>query len=293
MRPKSRAAVTRTYRLVSRPPAPEDLVVLDEGVVLPRFEVEYSEQAAAEASRWLDRFPDWLEVADKEVLDVGCGPGDLCLEAARRGSRKVVGVEVAQDRVSLARAKLRRADRDLAVDIRLFGGDLQELDGELFDLVLSKDSFEHYGALPGTPSAEQMVHAMAERLRDGGLLVIGFGPFWKAPFGGHIDVKLPWAHLLFPESVIFEEFRRARPAGKTARTFEEGVGVNRMTVRRFDEVMRASRLDPLHLEYNVTHNRLAVLMNGLRRLPTLGEYFTQNAYGVWRRPPGWCRPEGA
>jgi len=54
---------------------------------------------------------------------------------------------------------------------------------------------------------------MKQYLKQDGLLVIGFSPLWKAPYGGHIRfmTKLPWAHLIFPEEVIMAERRRFRP----------------------------------------------------------------------------------
>ena len=261
--------------------------MVEGGVMVPRFEAHYSADAPRQASRWVERFPGWLDLADKTVLDVGCGPGDLALEVARRGARRVLGVEVEADRIRIADAKLAGAGTALPVEFRCYSGDLDDLEDERFDLVLSKDSFEHYGALPGSPSPEAMVDAMAGRLVDGGLLVIGFGPLWKAPYGGHIDTKLPWAHLVFAERIVFDEFRRVRPAGKTARTYEEGVGVNRMTVGRFRRIMERSGLEQLHLAFNVTQDRRGRVMDVLRRLPGLEEFFTQNAYGVWRRPRDW------
>ncbi len=132
-----------------------------------------------------------------------------------------------------------------------------------------------------------MVRDMAERLVDGGLLAIGFGPLWKAPYGGHIDVRVPWVHLVFPEEVIFDEFRRTRPPGYTARTFEEGTGVNRMTLARFRAVMEASGLEQRRLDTNVGTSRAFKGMRAIQRVPGLREYGTQNAYGIWRRPAGW------
>jgi SAM-dependent methyltransferase len=278
---------TRAYRAVSDPPAPEDMVEIEPGVEVPRFVLERSEATPAEARRWFERQPAWLDLAGKSVLDVGCGHGDLCLEAARRGAGRVLGVDIAVEDIKLANRKLREEPGDPPVEFRAYEGSLEELGDERFDLVLSKDSFEHYGAFPGSPSPAQMVREMAGRLVEGGLLVIGFGPLWKAPFGGHIDSRFPWAHLIFPEEVIFDEFRRVRPPGKTARTFEEGTGVNRMTFAHFQEVMGASGLEQLDMRSNVGTTRQFKAMRALQRMPGLSEYGTQNVYGVWRRPPGW------
>ena len=40
------------------------------------------------------------------VLDVGCGAGVYCVEAVRRGARKVTGIDVSQEMITRARARL-------------------------------------------------------------------------------------------------------------------------------------------------------------------------------------------
>jgi cyclopropane fatty-acyl-phospholipid synthase-like methyltransferase len=42
---------------------------------------------------------------DKTVLDVGCGSGPYCVEAARRGSRKVLGLDMALNMIDLGRQR--------------------------------------------------------------------------------------------------------------------------------------------------------------------------------------------
>jgi hypothetical protein len=89
-------------------------------------------------------------------------------------------------------------------------------------MILSKDSFEHYD------DPEHFITTIAERLNPGGELVIGFGPLWKSPTGGHINymTPLPWAHLLFSENVIMAERRRFRPQENARRWSEVRGGLN-------------------------------------------------------------------
>jgi SAM-dependent methyltransferase len=277
------------YRWVAIPPAAEDPVEVEDGITIARYLVGDRDLATREALTFLERLPEQLELSGRSVLDVGCGTGELCFELARRGAGRVLGVDLG-DAIKLAIAARHGMDAELPVEFRRYGGDLREIGDERFDVVVSKDCFEHYGAVAGSPDAERMVCDMGERLVDGGLLVIGFGPLWKAPLGGHLGVRVPWAHLIFPEDVIFDEFRRVRPPGKSARTFEEGTLVNRMTLERFRRLMDDSGLQPVAVRTNVSRNRVVAGLRVLARFPPLEEYCTQNVYGIWRRPEGWSSP---
>lgn len=287
MRPRIKALVARAYRPTTIPPRGDDLVEVEPGVSVPRWMVTSDVEPTESAERFFKRLPGWVDPRGKRTLDVGSGGGHLCILMAQRGARQVVGVDLSEEGLKVATATLRKAGAELPVEFRAYGGDLGELGDERFDMVVSKDSFEHYGAYPGTPDADRMVRDMANLLVDDGILVIGFGPLWKSPLGGHIDTNVPWVHLVFPEEVIFDEFRRVRPPGKTARTFEQGVGVNRMTLARFRRIMTHSGLECLSIRTNVSDHPAVKIMDKLARIPGLEEHFTTSVYGVWRRPPRW------
>jgi 2-polyprenyl-3-methyl-5-hydroxy-6-metoxy-1,4-benzoquinol methylase len=283
VRQRTRRVVARAYAAVSKAPHPAEPVEISPGVTFPGYLVEYGKAAPRQAVTFLDRLQPWVDVRDRSVLDVGCGVGAVCLEAARRGARRVLGVDVAADAIRYARAMLAADHHSWPVEYLAYGGDPDELDEERFDIVISKDAMTYYGTRPGSPDAEAMVGRMAGRLRDGGLLAMRAAPLWKAPYGGRLDSWLPWAHLIFPEPIIFERYRLDRGPTKTATTFEEGLGVNRMTLERLRSIMRGSGLECLHFATNVSRHPAAKALRRLARVPWLEEYCTQNALGVWRR----------
>jgi SAM-dependent methyltransferase len=243
-----------------------------------RFRQRFFGYDVESTARFFARFKGRLDVEGKSVLDVGCGRGAACVGAARRGAARVVGVDL--DIASQTR-ELIAGDPELAARIELVrsAGTLEELGSETFDVVLSKDCFEHYA------DPECFVHVMGRLVRPGGSLAIGFGPLWKSPTGGHIEymTRLPWAHLLFPEDVIMAERKRFRPA-EDARSFEEiRGGLNKMTLARFLEIMRSTGLEQVYLETNVSDHPAVRAMKQLAHVRPLRELFTTNVYGIWRK----------
>jgi SAM-dependent methyltransferase len=239
----------------------------------------FFEYGVESTRRFFERFEGGLDVRGKSVLDVGAGRGEVVIELAHRGAERVVGVDIkvpdqalkmiAEDPVAAGRVELVATD-----------GRLRELGSDTFDLVLSKDSFEHFA------DPESFIFTLARFVKPGGALAIGFGPLWKSPTGGHIEymTRVPWAHLLFPEEVIMDERRRFRPEDG-ARTFEEiPGGINRMTLARFLAIMESSGLERVYFATNVSDNRIVRLMKVLSRVRPLREFFTTNVYGVWRKP---------
>ena len=238
-----------------------------------------AENDLAAARRYLARFGGALDVAGKTALDVGTGNAQLCFELVRLGARRVVGADIGGEKARRNLA-LESPEVQARAEIVKTDGTLRELGDERFDVVLSKDSFEHFS------DPEAVVEAMIGALRPGGQLVIGFGPLWKGPTGGHIDfmTRLPWAHLLFPEQVIMDERRRFRPE-EDARRFEEiKGGLNKMTLERFERIMAATRLERSYFATNVSASRVVRAMAVVQRIPPLREYFTANVYSIWVKP---------
>lgn len=242
----------------------------------------YFRHGLQDTERYLERFEGSLQVQGRTVVDVGCGYGSSCFSLVGRGAARVVGIDVKPEFIAFAQAELERSEPALqaAIEFRRVeagGADL----GERFDVAMSKDSFEHIA------DPEAYLDVMKSYVRPGGELAIGFGPLWNSPYGAHQKwmSKLPWAHLLFPERVLMDRWRRlGYPDG--ARTHLEITGgLNRMTLRRFRSILDDPELQPIFLRTNQTNERSGKILRAAARLPALRELCTFNVYGLWRYQP--------
>lgn len=168
----------------------------------------------------------WDEIADRDVLDFGCGPGLEAVEMAQHGAARVVGVDLREKWLRQGRA---RAEEAGVADRCVF----QKRADAPADVIVCIDCFEHF-ADPAAILAE-----MHRLLRPGGRVLVSFGPPWRHPLGGHVYSLFPFAHLMFPEASLVQWRATFKTDG--ARTIEES-GLNKMTVKRFERLVAASPL---------------------------------------------------
>lgn len=242
----------------------------------------YFEDGFPDADRYFARFEGALNVHGSTVLDVGCGYGSLCMRAAELGARRSVGIDINPKFVALAEGHLGGDYAHLGDRVEFHHVDRSGLEtDERFDVVLSKDSFEHIA------DPEAYIHTMKGYLRPGGLLAIGFGPLWRSPYGAHQKwmSPVPWVHLVFPEPVVIAERRRLGfPDG--ARSYAEAAGgLNKMTLGRFRRITTDPELDPVFFKVNQTASRAGRVLELMRRVPGLGELCAFNVYATWRYRP--------
>jgi cyclopropane-fatty-acyl-phospholipid synthase len=84
------------------------------------------------------------ERPDMRLLDVGCGWGSMALHAASHYGARVVGVTLSSAQADLARLRVKEAQLDEQIEIRV--QDYRDLRGERFDAISSIGMFEHVGA---------------------------------------------------------------------------------------------------------------------------------------------------
>jgi SAM-dependent methyltransferase len=196
----------------------------------------------------------WRALAGKVVLDFGCGDGTDTIEIARRGARRVIGLDIREDVLERARAEAERAG---VADRCVF----TTSSDERVDAVMSIDGFEHYA------DPEQVLHTVRRLLNPDGRVFITFGPPWLHPLGGHLFSVFPWSHLLFTEKALIRWRSDFKSDGAT-RFSEVAGGLNQMTVRRFQRLLARSDFAVERFE--------AVPIKGLRALsnPLTREFVT-------------------
>jgi SAM-dependent methyltransferase len=150
----------------------------------------------------------------------------------KRGARRVVGIDISEQRLAHGRAL---ASRERCADLVEFHRSVPETLQGAFDLVLSLSAFEHFE----DPAAE--LASMTAAVRSGGLVVVSFAEPWLSPHGSHMVhfTRLPWVNVLFSERSVMRVRSRFRNDG--ARRYEEVEGgLNQMTLARFEHLVRGS-----------------------------------------------------
>ena len=245
----------------------------------------------------LDRlFGPYLVVANKDILDVGCGLGGSERYYWERGARSVTAIDLEPLRLNAGHAYVRSAAAEGASRGILFvaaDGRRMSFPDAAFDLIVSTNTVEHIFGV------EQALRECARVLKPGGHLLIGFPPY-DAPWGAHLSnwIRFPWCQVLFSEKTLVTAAKRIEARRQVNRWMPEAIRLNldghdelphlnRMTVSGFEAI--AARI-PLKVVHAVCHSIgwrsggwLAGLGRILVRSRRLREYVTSQAVYVFEK----------
>ena len=83
------------------------------------------------------------DVTGKSILDIGCGSGVYSIELARRGARRVLGLDFSEPMLEIARRSAREAGVGPAVDFRRGEFLAHDFGDETFDVTIAMGVFDY------------------------------------------------------------------------------------------------------------------------------------------------------
>lgn len=144
------------------------------------------------------------DVYGKNVLELGCGQGGICVFAAMLGAKKVVGIDLSDIALSAANNFKSSIELEtnftLPVEFEFMSAEDLKFDDAEFDLIIADNVFEHVDDL-------FLVLRECHRVLIGnGILMVPNFPSYLSKFGPHVKygVKLPWVHIFFSETTIVQ-----------------------------------------------------------------------------------------
>lgn len=140
-------------------------------------------------------------IAGLNVLDFGCGAGELCMLLAQYKPKQLTGVDISKRAIERATSWTGTLDRPDSGCIRFIQNGIGKpvpIESGSIGLICCFDALEH---LANVPSVVQEWYRM---LQPGGRVWIWWSP-WRGPFGHHMEslIPWPWAHLVFSERTMF------------------------------------------------------------------------------------------
>ena len=142
------------------------------------------------------------DMKGKDVLDFGCGTGELSFYLAERvHPRSIIGIDLSTQAIECAKAV--RGSFLCPVDFRVGAREGIPVPSGSIDTVVAFDCLEHVME----PSA--IFSEWYRILRPGGKCLIEWFPY-KGPWGPHMEslIPIPWAHIIFGEEAMFRAAER-------------------------------------------------------------------------------------
>lgn len=229
-------------------------------------------------------FPSCPDFHGKTVMEIGCGHGWRCVQAAEQGAVRVVGVDplasqIAQANSTLAASRVAHEGR-----VKFFHGTIDRLPPEQFDVLISESSLEHVMDVPA------LLAEARRRLKPGGRFYLNFGPLYHAFDGDHGWLRdvlplrrfflWPWGHL-YLERYAMRKLSRIH--GRTLTQMHDWpyLDLNRHTAEDYERMFAASGLRTVSLRKNHVRSTKTRVFAALAHVPRLQKYFTMNMYVIF------------
>lgn len=245
-----------------------------DNMALLKKDIDYFNNGKFENPRFWSKFEGKPIFKDANVLDIGCGHGSLCIDIALSDAKKVIGLDLNSRLIEFADENLRINYPELRNIVEFKNIDIKDYPNNInFDYIVSKDSFEHILDL------KEVLIEMKNRLKQRCKIYVGFAPLYNSPFGDHgrTKTKIPWGHLIVPESIIIKRLNKHR---KDKISSIQELGLNKWSLSDYEKLFKVSGLSIVFFKVNHSESLLAKLVNMISKIPLLKEYFSHNLFCI-------------
>lgn len=146
-----------------------------------------------------------IDILGKDVLEIGCGHGGICLFMSMNGAKSVVGIDVSDEALATARKIATQFEKEGRVrkgTVRYEKSFAEKIDfaNESFDIIIADNVFEHVNDLT------QTLKECKRLLKPKGIIYAPNFPSIYSSGGPHLKYgsKIPWLHIFFTEKSICE-----------------------------------------------------------------------------------------
>ena len=245
--------------------------------MLSKENLDYFNYGSVENKKFWKRLNGKPDFENKSILDFGCGHGALCVDIAKCGANSVTGIDLSKNLLKFANENLKINFNNLSKKIIFKEKDLLKDDfNEKFDIIVTKDTFEHSLNLP------DILDKFYDLLNDGGKAYIGFGPLYNAYNGDHgrTQLKVPWMHVILSERIIINRYNK-KNLNKINKI--EDLGLSKYSFKDYKKMFKESKFKIDYFVTNQSDHPVGKIFNILSKIYFLEEYFTFNIYCILKK----------
>ena len=242
--------------------------------MLNKKDINYFNFGKLENKKFWKRLGGKPNLKGKSVLDFGCGHGALCVDIAQSEAKIVNGIDLEENLLKFANDNLEINYKNLKSKIKFEKLDILENKIEQkFDLIVSKDTFEH------TLNLKEVLKKMHSLLNIGGKAYIGFGPLYNFYNGDHgrTNMYLPWFHLIFPEKFIIDRVNKKN--NLNIKQIQD-LGLSKYSLKDYEDFFKNSDFKIKYYKTNESDHPVSLIFNALSKFKFFKEYCTYNIYCI-------------
>tara|TARA_B100001559_G_C16429310_1_gene589050 strand:+ start:63 stop:809 length:747 start_codon:yes stop_codon:yes gene_type:complete len=245
--------------------------------MLNKEDLDYFNFGDIENKKFWKRLNGRPNFENKSILDFGCGHGSLCIDIAKSGASFVTGIDLNKKLINFAKENLNTSYKDLTKKIIFEEKDLlKEKFDKKFDIIVSKDTFEHSLNLP------EILNKFYEILNDNGEVFVGFGPLYNSYNGDHgrTQLKIPWMHVILSDKLIINRYNKNN---KNRINSIEDLGLSKYSFKEYKKIFNQSKFEIKYFITNQSDHPVGKVFNILSKINFLKEFFTFNIYCILKK----------